>query len=105
MKRIFLLLFLFTAVNIVSQNSYAQGTPKPKAKAKTSAKTTVKAPAKTVAEVKPAAAIAEFNINGNVTGFNEGATVELLNGQTGATEPSTVLKSGKFHFKMKMERP
>ena len=105
MKRIFLVLFLFAAINIVSQNSFAQGTTKPKAKAKTPAKTTAKAPVKTAAKVKPAATAAEFNINGTVTGFNEGATVELLNGQTGATELSTVLKAGKFSFKGKMERP
>ena len=105
MKRISLLLFLFTAVNIVSQNSFAQGTPKPKAKAKATSKTSAKAPVKKVAEVKPAETAAEFNINGTVTGFNEGATVELLNGQTGATELSTTLKAGRFSFKGKMERP
>ncbi|MBK7306587.1 MAG: AhpC/TSA family protein [Chitinophagaceae bacterium] len=103
MKRIFLSLFLFAAITISTQNSFAQGTPKPKAK--TPAKTTAKTPAKTVAAVKPAASTAEFNINGTVTGFNEGATVELLNGQTGATELSTILKAGKFSFKGKMERP
>ena len=103
MKRIFLSLFLFAAITISTQNSFAQGTPKPNAK--TSAKTTAKTPAKTVAAVKPAASTAEFNINGTVTGFNEGATVELLNGQTGATELSTILKAGKFSFKGKMERP
>ena len=105
MKRIFPFLFLFAAVNIVSQNSFAQGTTKPKTKAKAPAKTMAKAPAKTAAQVKPAVTTAEFNINGTVTGFNEGATVELLNGQTGATELSTVLKAGKFSFKGKMERP
>ena len=103
MKRIFLSLFLFAAITISTQNSFAQGTPKPKAK--TPAKTTAKTPAKTVAAVKPAASTAEFNINGTVTGFNEGANVELLNGQTGATELSTILKAGKFSFKGKMERP
>ncbi len=103
MKRISLSLFLFAAATIVSQNSFAQGAPKPKAKAPV--KTTAKTPAKTTAAVTAAAVTAEFNINGTVTGFNEGATVELLNGQSGATELSTVLKAGKFSFKGKMERP
>jgi peroxiredoxin len=101
MKRIFLFLCLFATATTVSQNSFAQATPKTKAKAKTPAKT----PAKKAAEVKPVATAAEFNINGTVTGFDEGATVELLNGQTGATELSTSLKAGKFSFKGKMERP
>ena len=101
MKRIFPFLFLFTSVTVISQSGLAQGAPKnkPASKAKTSAKTT----AKTSVATTPVAT--EFNINGTVTGFNEGATVEFLNGQTGATEQSTVLKAGKFSFKGKMERP
>jgi peroxiredoxin len=105
MKRIFLFLFVFAVATIVAQNGFAQGTPKPKAKAKAPAKTTAKTPVKTVAVVKPATTATEFNINGTVTGFNEGASVELLNGQTGATELSAVLKAGKFSFKGKMEKP
>ncbi|MFZ1452872.1 MAG: DUF4369 domain-containing protein, partial [Ferruginibacter sp.] len=105
MKRIFQSLFLFATTIILTQNSFAQGTPKPKSTAKTPAKTTAKSPAKTTSEVKPVASTAEFNINGTVTGFNEGASVELLNGQTGATELSTTLKAGRFSFKGKMERP
>jgi thiol-disulfide isomerase/thioredoxin len=101
MKRIFPFLFLFAAAIIVSECSIAQGSTK--AKPKTKAKTTAKTPAKTNAAVTPAAT--EFNINGTVTGFNEGATVEFLNGQTGATEQSTTLKDGKFSFKGKMEKP
>lgn len=101
MKRIFPFLFLFTSVTAISQSGLAQGATKnkPASKAKTSAKTT----AKTSVATTPVAT--EFNINGTVTGFNEGATVEFLNGQTGATEQSTVLKAGKFSFKGKMERP
>ena len=102
MKRIFPFLFLFAAAGLVSEFSFAQGTGKPKAKAK--AKTTAKTPAKTVV-VKPAATTAEFNIKGTITGYPEGATVELLNGQTGATELTTLLKNGQFSFKGKMERP
>jgi peroxiredoxin len=96
MKRIFPSLFLFAVAIIISQLSFAQAAKaKPKTKAKTTAKNNV--------AVKPEAT--EFNINGTVTGFNEGATVEFLNGQTGATEQSTTIKDGKFSFKGKMERP
>jgi CRISPR/Cas system-associated exonuclease Cas4 (RecB family) len=105
MKRIFLFLFLFAAVNILSQNSFAQTTPKAKAKTtKAPATTPAKTTAKTTSQVKPVATAAEFNINGTVTGFTEGTTVELLNGQTGATELSTLLKNGQFSFKGKMEQ-
>jgi peroxiredoxin len=88
MKNIFPFLFLFAISIIISDFSFSQ-TGKVKSKTKTTAK----------------ASAAEFNINGTVTGFNEGATVEFLNGQTGATEQSTILKAGKFSFKGKMERP
>jgi len=100
MKRVFPFLFLFTIVTTISQLSLAQGSPKskPAVKAKSAAKTAAKAGA-------TAKNATEFNINGTVTGFNEGATVEFLNGQTGATEQSTILKGGKFSFKGKMERP
>jgi peroxiredoxin len=103
MKRIFLLVCLFAAVHIIPQNSHAQGTPK--TKAKTKAKTPAKTAVKTNAVIKTEVINTEFNVNGTVTGFNEGATVELLNGQTGATELSTILKNGQFSFKGKMERP
>jgi peroxiredoxin len=99
MKRILPFLFLFVSAVIVTEFSFAQGS----AKAKPKAKTTAKPATKTTAAVTPAAT--EFNIDGTVTGFNEGATVEFLNGQTGATEQSTILKGGKFSFKGKMERP
>lgn len=100
MKRIFPFLLLFISVTVIPRVSLAQGSPKGKtaAKAKPAAKTTAKTGAVTTAA-------SEFNINGTVTGFNEGATVEFLNGQTGATEQSTILKGGKFSFKGKMERP
>jgi peroxiredoxin len=105
MKRIFPFLFLFAAISIVSKNSFAQTTQKAKATTKASVKTPAKTTAKTTTAVKPVATAAEFNINGTVTGFTEGTTVELLNGQTGATELSTILKNGQFSFKGKMERP
>jgi len=105
MKKIFPFLFLFASAVTVSELSFAQGSAKakPKTKAKAKAKTVAKTPVKSSTAVT--AATAEFNINGTVTGFNEGSTVEFLNGQTGATEQSTVLKSGKFSFKGKMEKP
>ncbi len=99
MKRIFPFLFLFASAITISEFSFAQASKKSKAKAKTAAK----APAKAITTIKSDGT--EFNINGTVTGFNEGATVEFLNGQTGATEQSTILKGGKFSFKGKMERP
>lgn len=99
MKRIFPFLFLFATASIISESGFAQVKAKPGAKAKTPAKP----PVKNNVAAKPEAT--EFNINGTVTGFNEGATVEFLNGQTGATEQSTVLKGGKFSFKGKMGTP
>ena len=101
MKRIFPFLFLFASAVTISELSLAQGSAKAKPKAK--AKTVAKTPAKATTTTKSEAA--EFNINGTVTGFNEGATVEFLNGQTGATELTTILKAGKFSFKGKMEKP
>lgn len=103
MKRVYPFLFLLAAVTIVSENSFAQTAPK--AKPKTTTKAPAKTTAKTTTAVQPVATAAEFNISGTVTGFAEGTTVELLNGQTGATELSTPLKSGQFSFKGKMERP
>jgi len=93
MKRIFLILFLLAG----AASGFAQGTSK--AKAKPNASTA----SKTTTPVKLAAG--GFVINATVTGYPEGATVEFLNGQTGATEQSTILKDGKFSFKGKMERP
>lgn len=97
MKRIFLALFLLSTCISASELTFAQGTVKPKVKGKT--KTT----AKTEALDKTAAT--EFIINGTVTGYPEGTTVELLNGQTGATEKSTTIKNNTFQFNGKMERP
>jgi peroxiredoxin len=101
MKRIFPYLFLLASGSLLTELTFAQATAKTKAKQKT------KAPAnKTVkTDVAVAPAAAEFTINGTVTGFTEGSTVEFLNGQSGATEQSTLLKDGKFSFKGKMERP
>ncbi len=99
MKRIFLLFFLFAGFNTIPRLTSAQTAPKAAAKQKT------KTPTKTkTADVeKPVAT--EFSINGTVTGFDEGTVVELLNGQTGVTELSTVLKAGQFSFKGQMDKP
>ncbi len=97
MKRIFLILFLFAGYSLLPVLSFAQTTPKAKPKPKT------KVQPKTPAAVKPAAT--EFTIKATVTGYPEGATVEFLNGQTGATEKTTILKDRKFEFNGKMENP
>jgi peroxiredoxin len=60
---------------------------------------------KTKAKIKPALetkAADEFIINGDVTGFGDGATVALLNGQTGAQIDQTTITNNKFYFKGKM---
>jgi len=102
MKRNLLLICIIAVANVLTFNSFAQDASKNKAKLKSTktAENTAKLSAAT-----PVVDGSEFNINGTVTGFNEGAVVELLNGQTGATELSTTLKNGNFSFKGKMERP
>jgi thiol-disulfide isomerase/thioredoxin len=95
MKRFFLFLFLLAGNIILPAFTFAQATQKGKATQKAKAQTTV--------STKPAAT--DFTINATITGFPEGTTVEFLNGQTGATELTTVLKAGNFSFKGKMERP
>jgi peroxiredoxin len=95
MKRIFLLFFLFAAFILLPGITFAQTGQKAKEQPK--AKTASKAP------LIPAAA--DFVINGNVTGFPDGTSVEFLNGQTGATEMASEVKGGKFSFKGKMDRP
>jgi peroxiredoxin len=100
MKRVIPFLFLFATVILISKFSFAQSS---KAKPKAKSKNVAKAPAKAGAAVTSTAT--EFTINGSVTGFTEGTTVEFLNGQTGATEQSTVLKNNTFSFKGKMPTP
>jgi peroxiredoxin len=68
-------------------------------------------PAVIFAQVKPKAktATAEtkvadgFTISGTVTGFEDGAPITLLNGQTGAQLDQTTITKGKFSFKGKMD--
>jgi thiol-disulfide isomerase/thioredoxin len=87
MKRLCPFLFLFALTPAIT---FAQV----KQKAKPAAKTT------TVA--KP---VDGFVINGEITGFPDGTTVALLNGQTGATETETIMKANKFSFKGRTEVP
>jgi len=61
-------------------------------------------PAAIFAQVKPKA-IDGFTISGTVTGFEDGATVALLNGQTGAQLDQTTITKNKFSFKGKMDVP
>lgn len=46
-----------------------------------------------------------FVIDGDVTGFAEGTTVALLNGQTGAPESEATIQKNKFSFKGKLTEP
>jgi len=59
-------------------------------------------PAVIFAQVKPKAAPG-FTISGTVTGFVDGASVTLLNGQTGAQLDQTTITKGKFSFKGNMD--
>ncbi len=101
MKRILPFLFLFVAATIFSADIFAQAGAKAKTKARGSSKT--KPAAKAGADANTPVAT-DFNINGTLTGYKEGVTVELLNGQ-GQPEQNTVLKDGKFNFKGKMGTP
>lgn len=53
----------------------------------------------------PANIAKDFTINAEISGYPDGTTVDFLNGQTGATEMSTVLSNGKFTFTGKMDQP
>ncbi len=55
--------------------------------------------------VLPAKPIDGFVINGEVTGFADGTTVALLNGQTGAPETETTIAKNKFTLKGKVAAP
>lgn len=76
------------------------------ATAQVKSKTTTRPKAKTVktAAVAPKA-FDGFIINGEVTGFPNGTSVSLLNGQTGAPEAEATVVSNKFQLKGKVERP
>ena len=71
-------------------------------------KTAVKPKPAKVTKVAPKAAELPFDgytINGEVTGFPDGAYVSLLNAQTGAPEGETTIKANKFTLKGKMDNP
>lgn len=90
MKKFILIGLLFPLLGV------AQSKTKPKAAA----------PKKTVsakpAPVKPADG---FLITGNVTGFPDGTSVALLNGQTGAPEMESTVKNNQFVFTGKVATP
>jgi peroxiredoxin len=98
MKRIFPLFFLFGTLAALPAITIAQAGQKAKLQPKT------KAPAKTSILITAPSAT-DFVINGTVTGFPDGSTVEFLNGQTGATEMANEVRGGKFSFKGKMDKP
>ncbi len=91
MKRI-ILLFTLLPVFSLAQNSQ-----------KVKAKPQAKAAAKATSPLTPV--VTAFNINATISGYPDGTTVDFLNGQTGATEMTTVLKDGKFNFTGKLEQP
>ncbi|MFT3680588.1 MAG: TlpA disulfide reductase family protein [Ferruginibacter sp.] len=89
MKRFLLITLLFPFVAV------AQTKPKSKT------------PAKSKTVVKPAENKIQdgFTIDAVLTGFPDGTSVSLLNGQTGAPEAETKIQQGKFSFKGKMAAP
>ena len=84
MKRVFVLLFLLPGL------VFAQVKQKPKPKAPA---TPLHNPAN------------GFIINGDVSGYPDGTTVDLLNGSTGVTEVSTTLQKNKFSVKGNVPSP
>lgn len=93
MKKRFLVLFVLPVF------AMAQVKNKPVVKKTATPKTSV---AKTPAATKPAN---EFLILGTVTGYPDGTTVDLFNGNTGAPEGSEKLTGGKFTFKGSVPAP
>ncbi len=74
------------------------------------------APAQTKAKTKPASTVKKttsasavtvngYIIHGEVTGFADGTSVALLNGQTGAPETETTISKNKFILKGKTSTP
>ena len=72
------------------------------AQTKSKAKSATPVKKAAMAQVKP---IDGFIINGEITGFADGTTVALLNGQTGAPEVETTISKNKFTFKGKVAAP
>ena len=89
MKQIFILLFILPAM------AFSQTTSKSKTIAK----------GKTKAAIRPVTPADGFVINGEIKGLEDGATVALLNGQTGAVETQATINKEKFTLKGKMAAP
>ena len=87
MKRIFLLILILPLL-LTAQNK--------KIKAVSVTKKT---------SLTPARPIDGFLINGDITGFANGTTVALLNGQSGAPESESTIQNNKFSFKGKVAFP
>src|SRR5258708_6795403 len=51
------------------------------------------------------AAADSYLVNGNITGYPDGTTVDLLNGQNGQPELTTSILNGKFSFAGKLQYP
>ncbi len=89
MKKVFFIAIIALPFFATAQNTAKSG----------AAKTTKKA---IVAEEKP---VAGFIINGEVTGYANGTSVALLNGQTGAPVYEAIITNNKFTFKGKQTTP
>lgn len=64
-----------------------------------------KQPPITKVAIKPTVASDSYSISGTVTGFPDGTTVDLLNGQNGQPELTTSILNGKFSFTGKLAFP
>jgi peroxiredoxin len=53
----------------------------------------------------PAKPLDGYVIDGNVTGFPDGTSIDLINNQTGAPEISTTIKANRFQLKGKVASP
>ena len=88
MKQVLLILFLLPVM--------AMGQAKVKSKTTTPVKKT---------SVKASVLVDGFVINGEITGYPNGTSVALLNGQTGAPEIETTISKNKFVLKGKVASP
>lgn len=86
MKKYFLFLFLLPLMSVAQVKSK-------RSSAKAAAANTSKTPSDS------------YTINGTVTGFPDGTTVDLLNGQNGQPELTTSVANGKFSFAGKLPYP
>ncbi|MEO6549119.1 MAG: TlpA disulfide reductase family protein [Ferruginibacter sp.] len=75
------------------------------AQTKTKAKANTAKTTQTTANPVASKPFAGFTIVGNITGFPDGTSVALLNGQTGAPESETIISKNAFTFKGKVATP